>query len=95
MLKDYASSRSNALMSFIKNKITRKANIKKEDLEKEEITANYDSLVFGKEEEKLDYKLSNCCNPIPGDEVFGFLTVTEGINRITSYNVCYTKLLRC
>ncbi|WP_166963522.1 RelA/SpoT family protein [Yeosuana marina] len=79
MLKDFASKRSNALMSFIKNKITRKANIKKEDLEKEEVTANYDSLVFGKEEEKLDYKLANCCNPIPGDEVFGFLTVTEGI----------------
>jgi len=79
MLKDYAASRSNALMSFIKNKITRKANIKKEDLDKEEVTANYDSIVFGKEEEKLDYKLANCCNPIPGDEVFGFLTVTEGI----------------
>ncbi|HEY5687544.1 MAG TPA: RelA/SpoT family protein [Yeosuana sp.] len=79
MLKDYASSRSNALMSFIKNKITRKANIKKEELEKEEVTSNYDSIVFGKEEEKLDYKLANCCNPIPGDEVFGFLTVTEGI----------------
>ncbi len=79
MLKDYASSRSNALMSFIKNKITRKANIKKEDIEKEEVTSNYDSIVFGKEEEKLDYKLANCCNPIPGDEVFGFLTVTEGI----------------
>jgi len=29
-------------------------------------------LVFGKEEEKLPYKLSPCCNPIPGDEVFGF-----------------------
>ena len=79
MLKDYASSRSNALMSFIKNKITRKANIKKEDLDKEEVTSNYDSIVFGKEEEKLDYKLANCCNPIPGDEVFGFLTVAEGI----------------
>lgn len=79
MLKDFASKRSNALMSFIKNKITRKANINKEDLEKEEVTANYDSLVFGKEEEKLDYKLANCCNPIPGDEVFGFLTVAEGI----------------
>ena len=79
MLKDYASSRSNALMSFIKNKITRKANIKKEDLDKEEVTANYDSIVFGKEEEKLDYKLANCCNPIPGDEIFGFLSVTEGI----------------
>lgn len=79
MLKDYASSRSNALMSFIKNKISRKQTIKKEDLEKDEVTANYDSLVFGKEEEKLDYKLSNCCNPIPGDDVFGFLTVAEGI----------------
>ena len=79
MLKDYTSSRSNALMSFIKSKISRKANTKKEDLDKEEITTNYDSLVFGKEQEKLDYKLANCCNPIPGDDVFGFLTVSEGI----------------
>lgn len=79
MLKSYAASRSNALMSFIKNKISRKQHISKEDIEKDEVTANYDSLVFGKEEEKLDYKLSNCCNPIPGDDVFGFLTVAEGI----------------
>lgn len=79
MLKNYAASRSNTLMTYIKSKISRKPNIKKEDLERDEITAKYDSLVFGKEEEKLDYKLSNCCNPIPGDDVFGFLTVTEGI----------------
>ena len=31
------------------------------------------------EEEKLDYTLSNCCNPLPGEKVFGFLTVNEGI----------------
>ena len=79
MLKDFAASRSNVLMSFIKNKISRKQVIKKEDLEKDEVTANYDSLVFGKDEEKLDYKLSSCCNPIPGDRVFGFLTVSEGL----------------
>lgn len=79
MLKNYAASRSNALMSYIKSKISRKQTITKEELEKEEITSKFDSLVFGKEEEKLDYKLSNCCNPIPGDQVFGFLTVTEGI----------------
>ncbi len=36
-------------------------------------------LVFGKEEEKLDYKIANCCNPIPGDSVFGFITINEGI----------------
>ncbi|WP_339895544.1 RelA/SpoT family protein [uncultured Algibacter sp.] len=79
MLKDYASSRSNALMSFIKNKISRKPSLKKEEIEKQEVTLKYDSLVFNKEEEKLDYKLANCCNPIPGDKVFGFLTVNEGI----------------
>ncbi|WP_282136735.1 RelA/SpoT family protein [Seonamhaeicola maritimus] len=79
MLKNFAASRSNALMSFIKNKIKRKATVSKEDIEKEEVTANYDSLVFGREEEKLDYKISNCCNPIPGDQVFGFLTVSDGI----------------
>ncbi len=77
MLKDYASSRSNALMSFIKSKI-RKPNIP-QDVDKDEITAKYDLLVFGKEEEKLDYKFTNCCNPIPGDAVFGFVTVNEGI----------------
>lgn len=36
-------------------------------------------MVFGKEEEKLNYKLANCCNPIPGDDVFGFITINEGI----------------
>ncbi|AUC83232.1 bifunctional (p)ppGpp synthetase/guanosine-3',5'-bis(diphosphate) 3'-pyrophosphohydrolase [Lacinutrix sp. Bg11-31] len=79
MLKDYAASRSNALVSFIKNKMNRKNSISKEDLEKDEITSSYDMLVFGKEEETLDYKLATCCNPIPGDPVFGFLTINEGI----------------
>ena len=76
-LKDFASSKNNALVSFFKNRI-RKTD-KPEDLNKDELTSKYDQLVFGKEEEKLDYKLSNCCNPIPGDEVFGFLTVSDGI----------------
>ena len=77
MLKDFAASRSNAFVSYFKNKI-RKPNTLP-DIDKDEITSKYDMLVFGKEEEKLDYKLSNCCNPIPGDDVFGFLTINEGI----------------
>ncbi len=77
MIKDFASSYSNAFINFFKNKIRR--NPSPEDINKDEITSKYDMLVFGKEEEKLDYKLSQCCNPIPGDEVFGFVSVSEGI----------------
>ena len=79
MLKSFATSRSNALVSFIKNKISRNKTILKESIEKEEITSKYDMLVFGSEQEKLNYKLSTCCNPIPGDMVFGFLSIKEGI----------------
>jgi GTP pyrophosphokinase len=76
-LKDFASTRSNVLMSFIKNRIRKPSN--PDEVNKEEITEKLDQLVFGKEEEQLDYKLANCCNPIPGDEVFGFVTVSDGI----------------
>ncbi|HOZ87123.1 MAG TPA: bifunctional (p)ppGpp synthetase/guanosine-3',5'-bis(diphosphate) 3'-pyrophosphohydrolase, partial [Bacteroidia bacterium] len=38
-----------------------------------------DMLVIGDDLQMLDYKLSPCCNPIPGDDVFGFVTVSEGI----------------
>jgi guanosine-3',5'-bis(diphosphate) 3'-pyrophosphohydrolase len=36
-------------------------------------------LVIGEDMDKIDYHLAMCCNPIPGDEVFGFVTVNEGI----------------
>jgi GTP pyrophosphokinase len=76
-IRDFAASYNNAFLNFFKNRIRRKGA--PEGIDRDEITANYDMLVFGKEEEKLSYTLANCCNPIPGDAVFGFVTVNEGI----------------
>ena len=76
-IKEFATSRNNMIVSFFKNKLRKPS--KPEDIHKEEITAKYDQLVFGKDDDKLDYKIAVCCNPIPGDKVFGFITVTDGI----------------
>ncbi|MBA9075281.1 GTP pyrophosphokinase [Flavobacterium gossypii] len=78
-LKDYAAQKSNTFMNFFKNKIKRSPTTNPEIINKPEISNNYDMLVFGKEQDKLDYKLATCCNPIPGDDVFGFVTINEGI----------------
>lgn len=76
-LRAFVASRSNAFIGFFKNRIRKQAD--PVEIQKDELTVKYDQLVFGKEEEKLDYTIANCCNPIPGDEVFGFITVSDGI----------------
>ena len=45
-------------------------------------------LLIGEDMDIIDYKLAKCCNPIPGDSVFGFVTVNEGIkvHRVTCPN---------
>ncbi len=77
-LKAFVSQRNSKILNFFKTKL-RRGTAEKEYAETSEVTEKYDALVFGKDEQKLDYKLSKCCNPIPGDKVFGFLTINEGI----------------
>jgi GTP pyrophosphokinase len=78
-LKEFAALKSNTIINFFKNKIKRTPSYQLENIQKDEISNNFDLLVFGIDQDKLDYKLSSCCNPIPGDEVFGFVTINEGI----------------
>jgi len=40
---------------------------------------DYETLLIGDDLQKIDYTLSPCCNPIPGDDVFGFITINDGI----------------
>jgi len=78
-LKDYANQHNNAFYNFFKNRIRRKTSNTENVQNQNEVINKYDLLVFGKDEEKLDYTVAKCCNPIPGDSVFGFLTVNEGL----------------
>ena len=76
-LKDFYSEYNNSFLNFFKKKIRKKNTLLIKDTM--EITQNFDILVFGKERENLKHSLSPCCNPIAGEEVFGFITINEGI----------------
>ncbi|MCD9019311.1 RelA/SpoT family protein [Parachryseolinea silvisoli] len=76
------------IKKFIENKpsspIKSRPNLQVADAKtvEQEITkkGRYDDiLLVGEDMDVVDYKLAKCCTPIPGDDVFGFVTVSEGI----------------
>ena len=76
-LKKFSADQNNRFLNFFKRKP--KPNPTPEIIEQDRITDKFDQLVFGKTEEQLEYQLSPCCNPIAGDDVFGFVTVSDGV----------------
>ena len=62
---------------------TAEAHSAEEFVLEEHLTSNMpqndDVLVIGKDLKGVDYQLAHCCNPIYGDSVFGFVTVSGGI----------------
>ena len=74
MIKSFATNK-NSWYQYLKSKIYRKTSKPIEQTEE----VKYDTLVFGPTEEKLNFTYSKCCTPIPGDHVFGFTTIKEGI----------------
>lgn len=74
-LKKYADSKS-ALKNFFQ-RFRKSSNIN--TAYEESPTTDLDLIVFGKDEEKLNYSFAKCCTVIPGDKIFGFITISDGI----------------
>ena len=73
-LKEFAASEK-----VVENKPEKPEPLPIEGFLKKAKGKDSDTLLIGEDLQKIDYRLSTCCNPIPGDDVFGFVTVSEGI----------------
>ena len=74
-LRRYIESKSvfNNLLNRLRKSPT------KNHLYEEAPETNLDMIVFGKDEEKMNYSFAKCCTVIPGDKIFGFITISDGI----------------
>ncbi len=73
-IKRYSDKKG--ILSNIFNRF-RKSSNKEQYVEK--VDSNLDMIVFGKDEEKMNYSFAKCCTVIPGDKIFGFITISDGI----------------
>ena len=74
-IRDFSSDYNNKFISFFKKRLKYDSSSKRKDSKEND----FDKLVFGKDHQSLSYKISTCCNPIPGDSVFGFISINDGI----------------
>jgi len=73
-IKGFVKAKNAGWYATIKQKIYRGAQTISKSNKSNQI------IVFSDNDEVLPYSFANCCNPIPGDDIFGFTTVEKGIN---------------
>lgn len=60
-------------------KVAKPVEEKTETQEIRPIKKDAELIIFGESSDRIMYTLANCCKPIPGDDVFGFITSGEGL----------------
>ncbi len=70
---------------------SKKINSGKEEGTFEGINTDKDTIIIGEDFKGFEYQLAKCCNPIPGDKIFGFITISNGIkiHRFTCPNAVH------
>ena len=71
-IKEFVNLKNAGWYQNIKNRIYKTRFVTKENKENKII-------VFNDDDEILDYKIAGCCNAIPGDNIFGFLSIVDGL----------------
>jgi GTP pyrophosphokinase len=60
-------------------KLDSKALISEDEVKTHKQAKGAELIIFGESSDRIKYKLAQCCQPIPGDDVFGFITTGEGL----------------
>lgn len=70
---------------------SKKINNGREEGTFEGINTDKDTIIIGEDFKGFEYQLAKCCNPIPGDKIFGFITISNGIkiHRFTCPNAVH------
>jgi guanosine-3',5'-bis(diphosphate) 3'-pyrophosphohydrolase len=69
----------------LEKKIAKPRKARKNDGAISKVNQKADTIIIGEDFKDIDYRMAACCSPIPGDDVFGFITISEGI-KIHRYN---------
>lgn len=83
-IKDFIESTKNASKWYnvLRNRITGTSvptPVEEAPKTKAKENGKADTIVIGDASQKMDYVMAKCCSPIPGDDIFGFVTIGEGI----------------
>ena len=71
-LKEFVNLKNSGWYQNIKNRIYNSKYLSKTPVKN-------NLIVFNEDDEIFDYKISKCCNAIPGDNIFGFLSIVDGL----------------